>query len=215
MTWQRSIKAITSKISCVGHCRLPGWGPRDGPHQWLETFRALNGADASKLLPSTHSSYSTPPLDSPLYLTPPNIGERNWGSYNHCTTSTRQHRCFHKYGHAGRLGGTPYCLHTPVAQNSTTLPPDRPVPRLLVVLIRRPARMGFERDGSSGKSANLLTGRSEGPLFELEFSRLGSGNLALSKSSCLLRVAWQLGTESALQLDDIYIFAHEYLRFSE
>ncbi|KAG5441059.1 hypothetical protein CSKR_101293 [Clonorchis sinensis] len=33
-----SIKAITSKLSCVGYCRLPGWGPRDGPHQWLETL---------------------------------------------------------------------------------------------------------------------------------------------------------------------------------
>ncbi|KER23942.1 hypothetical protein T265_08302 [Opisthorchis viverrini] len=38
MTWQRSMKAITSKLSCAGHCRLPGWGPRDGPHQWLETL---------------------------------------------------------------------------------------------------------------------------------------------------------------------------------
>ncbi|KER27065.1 hypothetical protein T265_05824 [Opisthorchis viverrini] len=45
----------------------------------------------------------------------------------------RQHRCFHKYGHAGRLGETPYCLHTPVAEDSTTLPPDRLVARLLVV----------------------------------------------------------------------------------
>ncbi|KAG5444787.1 hypothetical protein CSKR_113920 [Clonorchis sinensis] len=34
----RSMKAITSKLSCAGHCRLPGWGPRDGPHQWLETL---------------------------------------------------------------------------------------------------------------------------------------------------------------------------------
>ncbi|KER23141.1 hypothetical protein T265_08909 [Opisthorchis viverrini] len=38
MTWQRSMKAITSKLSCAGHCHLPGWGPRDGPHQWLETL---------------------------------------------------------------------------------------------------------------------------------------------------------------------------------
>ncbi|KER21816.1 hypothetical protein T265_15009, partial [Opisthorchis viverrini] len=43
------------------------------------------------------------------------------------------HRCFHKYGHAGPLGETPYCLHTPVAGDSTTLPPDRLVPRLLLV----------------------------------------------------------------------------------
>ncbi|KAG5441008.1 hypothetical protein CSKR_101238 [Clonorchis sinensis] len=41
MTWQRSIKAITSKLSCAGHCRLPGWGPRDGPHQWLETLMMM------------------------------------------------------------------------------------------------------------------------------------------------------------------------------
>ncbi|KER27243.1 hypothetical protein T265_05647 [Opisthorchis viverrini] len=45
----------------------------------------------------------------------------------------RQNRCFHKYGHAGRLGETPYCLHTPVTEDSTTLPPDRLVARLLVV----------------------------------------------------------------------------------
>ncbi|KER19075.1 hypothetical protein T265_12023 [Opisthorchis viverrini] len=32
LTSQRSIEAITSKLSCAGHCRLPGWGPRDGPH---------------------------------------------------------------------------------------------------------------------------------------------------------------------------------------
>ncbi|KER31961.1 hypothetical protein T265_12888, partial [Opisthorchis viverrini] len=38
MTWQRRMKAITSKLSCAGHCRLPGGGPRDGPHQWLETL---------------------------------------------------------------------------------------------------------------------------------------------------------------------------------
>ncbi|KAG5449387.1 hypothetical protein CSKR_101169 [Clonorchis sinensis] len=51
--------------------------------------------------------------------------------YPYC--SRMQHRCFHKYGHAGHLGETPYCLHTPVAEDSTTLPPDRLVARLLVV----------------------------------------------------------------------------------
>ncbi|KAG5454328.1 hypothetical protein CSKR_109219 [Clonorchis sinensis] len=30
MTWQRIIKATTSKLSCAGHCH--------GPHQWLETL---------------------------------------------------------------------------------------------------------------------------------------------------------------------------------
>ncbi|KER24092.1 hypothetical protein T265_08181 [Opisthorchis viverrini] len=38
MTGQRSMKAITSKLSCAGHCRLPGWAPRDRPYQWLETL---------------------------------------------------------------------------------------------------------------------------------------------------------------------------------
>ncbi|KAG5444375.1 Radixin [Clonorchis sinensis] len=45
----------------------------------------------------------------------------------------RLHRCFHKYGHAGRLGETAYYLHTPVAEVNTTLSPDRFVARLLVV----------------------------------------------------------------------------------
>ncbi|KER20967.1 hypothetical protein T265_10599 [Opisthorchis viverrini] len=27
MTWQRSGRAITSKLSCVDHCRIPGWEP--------------------------------------------------------------------------------------------------------------------------------------------------------------------------------------------
>lgn len=38
MTWQRSIKALTSGLSRVGNVRLPGWGPRDQPLQWLETL---------------------------------------------------------------------------------------------------------------------------------------------------------------------------------
>ena len=45
----------------------------------------------------------------------------------------RQRSCFHKYGNAGRLEETPYCLHTLIAEDSTTLPPDRPVIRLLAV----------------------------------------------------------------------------------
>ncbi|KER24944.1 hypothetical protein T265_14311, partial [Opisthorchis viverrini] len=67
-----------------------------------------NGAHASKLLPSMRGFLSThPPLDNPLTVLdlrtnlpargcnaqlpthPPIIGERNCGSYNHCTTSTR------------------------------------------------------------------------------------------------------------------------------
>jgi hypothetical protein len=38
MTWQRNMKALTSQLSRVGNCRLPGWGPRDDSHQWLETL---------------------------------------------------------------------------------------------------------------------------------------------------------------------------------
>jgi hypothetical protein len=38
MTWQRSMKTLTSKLSRAGNCRLPGWGPRDRTHQWLETL---------------------------------------------------------------------------------------------------------------------------------------------------------------------------------
>ncbi|KAG5447062.1 hypothetical protein CSKR_108913 [Clonorchis sinensis] len=61
----------------------------------------------------------------------------------------RQHRCFHKYGDAGRLGETPYCLHTPIAEDSTTLPPDRLVIRLLAVrglaVLRRAAPPSIAR----------------------------------------------------------------------
>jgi hypothetical protein len=41
MTWQRSMKTITSKLSRVGSCRLPGWGPKDQSHQWLETLTEM------------------------------------------------------------------------------------------------------------------------------------------------------------------------------
>ncbi|KAG5447959.1 hypothetical protein CSKR_100925 [Clonorchis sinensis] len=59
------------------------------------------------------------------------------------------------------------------------------------------------RDGSSGRSTNLLTERSvvrTRPL-PLDFPCLGLGNLAVSQPSCFLRVAWQLGTERVLQLN--------------
>jgi hypothetical protein len=41
MTWQRSMKTLTSKLSRVGKCRLPGWGPRDGTQRWLETLKDM------------------------------------------------------------------------------------------------------------------------------------------------------------------------------
>ncbi|KER29236.1 hypothetical protein T265_04085 [Opisthorchis viverrini] len=112
MTWQRSMEAITSKLSCACHCRLPGWGPRDGPHQELET---LPDKPCRALMVLLHPSYCShcvasfliPPLDSPMtvldlrtnlsarlqcaviYPPPQIIGERNGVSYNHCTTSAR------------------------------------------------------------------------------------------------------------------------------
>ncbi|KAG5448700.1 hypothetical protein CSKR_113028, partial [Clonorchis sinensis] len=45
----------------------------------------------------------------------------------------RLHRCFYTYGYAGRLGETPYCLHNPIVEDGTNLPPERLVIRLLVV----------------------------------------------------------------------------------
>ncbi|KER28660.1 hypothetical protein T265_04535 [Opisthorchis viverrini] len=62
------------------------------------------------------------------------------------------------------------------------------------------------RDGPSGYSANLLTGRSvvrTRPL-PLDFPCLGMGDLAVCQPSCFLRVAWQLGTGRVLQLNDHY-----------
>jgi hypothetical protein len=37
-TWHRSMKVLTAGLSHVGRIRLPGWGPRDQPHQWLVTL---------------------------------------------------------------------------------------------------------------------------------------------------------------------------------
>ncbi|KER24700.1 hypothetical protein T265_07700 [Opisthorchis viverrini] len=56
------------------------------------------------------------------------------------------------------------------------------------------------------KSANLLTGRSvvRTRPAPLDFPCLGLDNLAVSQPSCFLRVAWQLGTGKALQLNDFF-----------
>ncbi|TNN12523.1 Endonuclease-reverse transcriptase, partial [Schistosoma japonicum] len=37
-TWHQSLKSLTSGLSHIGRCRLPGWGPRDCRTQWLETL---------------------------------------------------------------------------------------------------------------------------------------------------------------------------------
>ncbi|CAH8658448.1 unnamed protein product [Schistosoma rodhaini] len=34
-TWHQCLKSLTSSLSHVGRCRLPGWGPRDYRNQWL------------------------------------------------------------------------------------------------------------------------------------------------------------------------------------
>ncbi|KAG5453153.1 hypothetical protein CSKR_106980 [Clonorchis sinensis] len=44
-----------------------------------------------------------------------------------------QHRYFHEYGHAGRIGDTSYSLHTSITDNRTTLPRDRLALGLLMV----------------------------------------------------------------------------------
>lgn len=37
----KSMEALTSGLGRVGAARLPGWGPRDPPKQWLETIGDL------------------------------------------------------------------------------------------------------------------------------------------------------------------------------
>ncbi|KAG5451644.1 hypothetical protein CSKR_109126 [Clonorchis sinensis] len=48
--------------------------------------------------------------------------------------------------------------------------------------------------------------RVSNPPLLLDFPCLGLGNLTVSQLSCFLRVAWQLGTERMLQLNDLFIF---------
>ncbi|CAH8459422.1 unnamed protein product [Dicrocoelium dendriticum] len=38
MTWSRGMKALTSKLASVRASRLPGWGPKDDEHVWLDTL---------------------------------------------------------------------------------------------------------------------------------------------------------------------------------
>ena len=41
LTWQSNMKKITKDLAVAGACRLPGWGPRDSPHQWLRTLQDM------------------------------------------------------------------------------------------------------------------------------------------------------------------------------
>ncbi|VDP00735.1 unnamed protein product [Schistosoma margrebowiei] len=40
-TWHKSMKSLTSGLSHVGRCRLPGWGPRDDSNRWLGTLNDM------------------------------------------------------------------------------------------------------------------------------------------------------------------------------
>ena len=42
LTWQKSMKNLTAQLSHVERIRLPGWGPRDPPVQWLEVLSDMS-----------------------------------------------------------------------------------------------------------------------------------------------------------------------------
>ena len=41
MTWHRRMKESTKGLATVGSCRLPGWGPKDPEHAWLNTLEEM------------------------------------------------------------------------------------------------------------------------------------------------------------------------------
>ncbi|KER22025.1 hypothetical protein T265_09779 [Opisthorchis viverrini] len=63
VTWHGSIEA--SKLSCAGHCRLPGWGPRDRPHQWLGTLSDM--AQSRPQCLQCIDPFTIHPLDSSVF----------------------------------------------------------------------------------------------------------------------------------------------------
>ncbi|KAG5454564.1 condensin complex non-SMC subunit Cnd1 [Clonorchis sinensis] len=76
---------------------------------------------------------------------------------------------------------------------------------LLVSILRNRQTPTTEQDGASDWSANLLTGRFVVRTWRLplDFPCLGLGNLAVSQPSCFPGVAWQLGTERGLVVDQL------------
>ncbi|KAG5443605.1 hypothetical protein CSKR_102504 [Clonorchis sinensis] len=72
------------------------------------------------------------------------------------------------------------------------------------------------REGSSGRSANLLTGRSMVRTRHLppDFPCLGLGNLTVSQPSCFPRVAWRLGTERVLRPNSFFPIVNPYTGIS-
>ena len=41
LTQQSNMKKLSKDLAVAGACRLPGWGPRDSPHQWLRTLKDM------------------------------------------------------------------------------------------------------------------------------------------------------------------------------
>ena len=41
VTWRSNMKKIPNDLAVTGGCRLPGWGPRDSPQQWLRTSQDI------------------------------------------------------------------------------------------------------------------------------------------------------------------------------
>ena len=41
LTWQKVVKNKARQLGCVGRIRLPGWGPRDPSHLWLDTLKDM------------------------------------------------------------------------------------------------------------------------------------------------------------------------------
>ena len=41
LIWQSNMKKITNDLAVAGALRLPGWGPRDSPHQWLRRLQDM------------------------------------------------------------------------------------------------------------------------------------------------------------------------------
>ena len=41
MTWHRGMKESTNRLATFGSCRLPGWGPKDPQHAWLNTLEEM------------------------------------------------------------------------------------------------------------------------------------------------------------------------------
>ena len=39
--WHRVMKVSTKRLAIVGSCGLPGWGPKDSQHSWLNNLEDM------------------------------------------------------------------------------------------------------------------------------------------------------------------------------